>query len=222
VFERFTAPACEVVELAQQESDRLGHNYLGPEHVLAGIARHTSARAARMLRDNGVDLETMRAEIDRLVRHGFLPPPWRSDASLLSGLGVDLAGVRRSAEETFGGKAVDEAVRRVSRRSWLRGHRGGWTPLCGKAMMAKRAFYLAGAEATELRRQAVDPEHLLLGVLADAEAPARWTRRTKRMRAYLGFPQQPGPDPVKAVIEACGLTVTALREAILAELRATA
>ncbi len=220
--ERFTAPARQVVELAQQESDRLGHNYLGPEHVLAGIARLTDARAARMLRASGVDLEAMRAEIDRLVRHGFLPPPWRNDASLLSGLGVDLAAVRSSAEETFGGQAVDEAVRRVSRRSRLRGRRGGWTPLCGTALVAKRAFYLAGAEAAELGRQAVGPEHLLLGVLADAEAPARWTRRTKRMRAYLGFPQQPGPDPVKAVIEACGLTVGTLREAILAELHATA
>jgi hypothetical protein len=58
-----------------------------------------------------VDLEAMRAEIDRLVRHGFLPPPWHNDASLLSGLGGDLAAVRSRAEETFGGQAVNAAGR---------------------------------------------------------------------------------------------------------------
>jgi hypothetical protein len=71
------------------------------------------------------------------------------------------------------------------------------------------------------RPKDVDPEHVLLGVLRDAEAPARWTRRTRRVRAVLGFPPQPGPHPVQAVIQARGQTVQALREAILAELHAT-
>ncbi|MGH3191955.1 MAG: hypothetical protein ACRDOL_32855 [Streptosporangiaceae bacterium] len=90
-----------------------------------------------------------------------------------------------------------------------------------KAAAAKQAFYLAGVEADALGRSGVDAEHVLLGVLRDAEAPARWTRRTRRVRAVLGFPPQPGPHPVLAVIEARGLTVGTLREAILAELHAT-
>jgi hypothetical protein len=139
-------------------------------------------------------------------------------------VGIDLAAVRRNVEETFGGDAVDEAVCHVSRRSWLqgrRGKRGSRTPLSGKALWAKQAFYFAGVEANELGRRVVDAEHLLLGVLRDAKTPVRWTRRTTRMRADLDFPIQPGPHPVKAVIEGCGLTVDTLREAILAELHKT-
>lgn len=60
-----------------------------------------------------------------------------------------------------------------------------------------------------------------LGVLRDNEAPVRWTRRDKRMRADHGFSISPGPHPVIAIIEGCGLTVNTLREAILAELRTT-
>jgi hypothetical protein len=101
-----------------------------------------------------------------------------------------------------------------------RGGGASWTPLCGKAAAAKQAFYLAGVEADALGRTGVDPEHVLLGVLRDAGAPARWTRRTKRVRAILGFPRQPGPHPVRLVVEARGLTVDKLREAIFAELHA--
>jgi Clp amino terminal domain, pathogenicity island component len=37
MFERFTDNARRSVVLAQEESRRLGHNYIGPEHVLLGI-----------------------------------------------------------------------------------------------------------------------------------------------------------------------------------------
>jgi ATP-dependent Clp protease ATP-binding subunit ClpA len=221
VFERFTQRARQVLVLAEQESDRLGHDYLGPEHVLAGIAAQSGSPAERVLRNRGLDAAAIRAELDRLVRQGTLPPRWRNHAELLGSVGIDLAAVRRSMEEAFGGQAVGEATRRVSRRSWWRGGGAAWTPLCGKAAAAKQAFYLAGIEADALGRKDVDPEHVLLGVLRDAEAPARWTRRNRRVRALLGFPPQPGPHPVQAVIQARGQTVQALREAILAELHAT-
>jgi hypothetical protein len=221
VFDRFTQRARQVVVLAEQESDRLGHNYLGPEHVLASIAAQAGTHAGRVLRSRGLDAAAIRAELDRLVSQGILPPRWRNHSELLGSVGIDLAAVRRSMEEAFGGQAVGDATRRVSRRSWWRGGGAAWTPLCGKAAAAKQAFYLAGIEADALGRKGVDPEHVLLGVLRDAEAPARWTRRTRRVRAVLGFPRQPGPHPVVAVIEARGLAVETLREAILAELHAT-
>ena len=37
VFERFTGPADQVMCLAYEEADRLRHDYVGPEHVLAGL-----------------------------------------------------------------------------------------------------------------------------------------------------------------------------------------
>jgi len=213
VFERLTESARQVIELAGQESDRMAHDYLGGEHVLAGIAAQGSTRAARILADHGLGVAVVRAELDRLAAQGVLPPRWRNDAGLIGSLGIDLAAVRRTAEEAFGPDAVAQAAGRVSRRSRLRGGGPGWTPLCGKALAAKRAFYLAAVEAG---LSDVGPEHLLLGVLGDAAAPVRWTRRTRRVRAYLGFPSQPGPHPVSAVIEARGTTLDALRKAVLA------
>jgi ATP-dependent Clp protease ATP-binding subunit ClpC len=218
-LERFSESARQVVELAGRESDRMGHDYLGGEHVLAGIAAQASTRAAYILAGSGLGMAAIRAELDRLADGGVLPPRWRNDAELMSGPGIDLAAVQRAAEDAFGPGAVAQAARRVSRRSRLRGGGPGWTPLCGKAMAAKQAFYLATVEADVSGLHAVGPEHVLLGVLSDAGAPARWTRRTRRTRcgrAYLGFPPRPGPHPVRAVIEARGTTLDALRAAVLA------
>jgi hypothetical protein len=149
-----------------------------------------------------------------------LPRPERSDTELLRSLGIDLAAVRRQAEETFGQEAVGKATWRVMRRPWWRGGAVGWTPLCGKPLAAKGALHLAGVEADSLGQRDVGPEHVLLGLLRDAAAlpgDARPSRRAKRTRAYLGLPQQ-GASPVKLVLQARGLTLKQLRGAVLAEL----
>jgi ATP-dependent Clp protease ATP-binding subunit ClpA len=221
VFERFTQPAHRVVELANQEADRLRHGYLGPEHVLVGIVRQADSPAGRVLRARGLDLEAVRGELDRLVERGILPGPERNHAALLDSLGVDLEAVRRTAEEAFGQEAVGQATRRVSRRRWWRGGGPGWTPLCGKAAVAKRALHLASAEADALGQHDIGPEHVLLGLVHDAQEPIRRPGRyAKRVRAYLGLPEQ-GPSPVKVVVESRGLSLEGLREAVLAELHAT-
>jgi ATP-dependent Clp protease ATP-binding subunit ClpA len=222
VFERFTQPAHRVVELADEEAARLGHNYLGPEHVLLGILRDGNSRAARVLQAHGLGLDAARAAVGRLVEQGVLPRPERSDTELLRSLGIDLEAVRRRTEETFGRKAVDEATWQVLRRPWWRGGALGWTPLCGKPLAAKGALHLASVEADALGQHDVGPEHVLLGLLRDAAAlpgDARPSRRAKRTRAYLGLPEQ-GASPVKLVVEARGLTLEQLREAVLAELHA--
>ena len=221
MFERFTPAAHRVVELADQEADRLRHGYLGPEHVLVGIVGQAESPAGRVLRARGLDLEAVRGELDRLVEQGILPGPERNHAALLGSLGVDLEAVRRTAEEAFGQEAVGQATRRVLRRRWWRGSGSGWTPLCGKAAVAKRALQLASAEADALGQHDIGPEHVLLGLVRDAQEPIRRPGRyAKRVRAYLGLPEQ-GPSPVKVVVESRGLSLEGLREAVLAELHAT-
>src|SRR5215208_4519716 len=76
-----TRPAGHASGLAQMEARRLGHHYLGPEHLLLGLLRQGDNPAARVLVDHGLDLETVRAEIDRLIAQGVLPGP-PSDAEL--------------------------------------------------------------------------------------------------------------------------------------------
>jgi hypothetical protein len=78
-------------------------------------------------------------------------------------------------------------------------------------------------EADGLGQRDVAPEHVLLGVLRDAQEPVggRCGRGVRQWQAHhLGLPEQ-GPSPVKVVVESRGLSLGGLREAVLAELRAT-
>lgn len=234
MLERFTPSARQVMELADQEADRLHHNYVGPEHVLAGITSHGDSPAARVLRGRGLDAEAVRAELDRLVEQGILLGPYRDDHELLRTLGVDLGAIQRIVEETFGSAAVEQAARRVARRPWWRGGGTGreppWPPLptpTGKGMEAQRALHLAGVEAEGLGQHDIAPEHVLLGVLRDARDPAKVPRcfrlrASRQFRAHFGLPDPERPSPVTAVIASQGLTVDELREAVLTELHATA
>lgn len=224
MFDRFTEPASQVIELAWEEAERLRHDYVGPEHVLAGLTRQEDSHAAGILRSSGLGTEAVRAGLDRLVAQGMLPERWRNKSDLLSGLGVDLDAVQRALEQSFGTDAVCAAHKRVLRRPSRREDLLICTnPLNGKAMLAKRAFHLAGKEADALSQHDISPEHLLLGVLRDALDPVTsgWrSRRLRRVRAYLGLPGH-GPSPVRLIIEASGTTPQALRDQVLAELHAT-
>lgn len=50
-----TPRAKRVVELAMEDSMRGGYNYVGTEHLLAGILREGNNMAVRILRTAGVD-----------------------------------------------------------------------------------------------------------------------------------------------------------------------
>jgi ATP-dependent Clp protease ATP-binding subunit ClpC len=62
-----------VVEISFEEARRMGHNYVGTEHLLLGLLIEGEGIAARVLADLGVTLDTARAEIGRLLEAG--PPP---------------------------------------------------------------------------------------------------------------------------------------------------
>jgi ATP-dependent Clp protease ATP-binding subunit ClpA len=63
----FTPRAKKVLELSLREALQLGHNYIGTEHVLLGVARENEGVAARILLDLGADAETIRNEIIRML-----------------------------------------------------------------------------------------------------------------------------------------------------------
>jgi ATP-dependent Clp protease ATP-binding subunit ClpA len=132
--ERPSPASREILRLAEAERRRLGHPYLGDEHLLLGVLAHASNPAAAMLTDHGLDLPTTRAEIARIVNESG--PIARDDADLLHDLGVDVAQMRRQLESTFGTLAVHEAARQVRRRPWWRG-RAQHSPLCGPPYLIK-------------------------------------------------------------------------------------
>jgi ATP-dependent Clp protease ATP-binding subunit ClpA len=221
VFERFSQQALAAVDLARDEAERAGHRYLGPEHLVLGVLADGHSGAAQLLRARGVELEGARAALASLARQGVVPAPRPSDAELLGTLGVDLDAVRQRTEQVFGARAVGQATWRVTRRRRWRGARVTWTPLCGPPMVAKRALQLASEQARALGHGAVDPEHLLLGVLTDAREPAgrvRVSRRHRRIVAHVGLPEgyQGAAGPL---LDALGVDPDELTDAVAAELR---
>jgi ATP-dependent Clp protease ATP-binding subunit ClpC len=70
----FTPRTKKVLELALREALALGHNHVGTEHVLLGLAREGRGVAMRILLDFGVDGERIRSEISRLLGGTTIPP----------------------------------------------------------------------------------------------------------------------------------------------------
>ena len=67
---RFTSTALGAIRLAQENAARLGHSYVGSEHLLLGLASQEYSLAARLLREAGADSQTLRAAIAQLVGTG--------------------------------------------------------------------------------------------------------------------------------------------------------
>ena len=74
MFGRFTERAQKVVVLSQEEARRLGHNVVGTEHILLGLAAEGEGVAARTLQGMGIDLEKVRAEVEKVIGKGEGPP----------------------------------------------------------------------------------------------------------------------------------------------------
>ena len=100
---RFTSTALGAIRLAQENAARLGHCYVGSEHLLLGLACQEYSLAASLLREAGADSRSLRADVVQMVGTGAPGP------TLRQGLTPRCCQViRRAAEECrrLGGPAV--------------------------------------------------------------------------------------------------------------------
>jgi ATP-dependent Clp protease ATP-binding subunit ClpC len=63
----FTPKAKKVIELAMDEARRLGHNYIGTEHLLLGLIKEGEGVASHVLMNVGLDLNKVRSEVIKLL-----------------------------------------------------------------------------------------------------------------------------------------------------------
>jgi ATP-dependent Clp protease ATP-binding subunit ClpC len=79
MFERFTDRARRVIVLAQEESQRLSHNYIGTEHLLLGLLAERDGLAAQALESLNVTLTAAREQVEEIIGlgdqnpHGHIP-----------------------------------------------------------------------------------------------------------------------------------------------------
>src|SRR5689334_2443606 len=100
MFERFTGPAREGVQQAQDEARRLRDSHLRPEHLLLGIAG-VEGPAAQALAAHGLTVDTLRQRLEVLADDGL-------DPDALATLGIDLEQVRAATEARLGPGALDK------------------------------------------------------------------------------------------------------------------
>lgn len=70
MYGRFTEKAEKAINLSQESAMRLGHSYVGTEHILLGLVREGTGVAARVLLGQGVTEEKILKEIDELIGTG--------------------------------------------------------------------------------------------------------------------------------------------------------
>lgn len=70
MYERFTDRARKVMQLANQEAQRFNHEYVGTEHILLGLVKEGSGVASYVIRSFGVDLRSIRMEVEKIVTAG--------------------------------------------------------------------------------------------------------------------------------------------------------
>jgi len=113
-----------VLELAFDEARRLGHNYIGTEHLLLGLVREGQGIAAGILETLGLDLEEVRKETIRQMQAGALQTPQSREGaksqSLVDQLGTDLTEAARQGklDPVIGRqKEIERVVQILSRRT---------------------------------------------------------------------------------------------------------
>ncbi|MGH3162687.1 MAG: Clp protease N-terminal domain-containing protein, partial [Streptosporangiaceae bacterium] len=109
MFERFTPEARTLVALASEHARRLGHRYVGGEHILLA-AVGADQPASAVLRAHGVTPELVEEEIVRRVGLGAGAGLFGGlDKDALATIGIDLDAVRARIEASFGPQALARA-----------------------------------------------------------------------------------------------------------------
>jgi ATP-dependent Clp protease ATP-binding subunit ClpC len=73
-LDRFSKRARKVLTMAQEEAQRLNHNYIGTEHLLLGLVKEDQGVAIKVLRELSVEPMQVIKAIERAVGKGDRPP----------------------------------------------------------------------------------------------------------------------------------------------------
>jgi ATP-dependent Clp protease ATP-binding subunit ClpC len=121
----YTPRAKKVIELSMDEARKLGHTYVGTEHILLGLIREGEGVAARVLNNLGVSLNKARQQVLQLLgssevvssHHGS---PANANTPTLDGLARDLTAFAKEGhlDPVIGrSKEIERVIQVLSRRT---------------------------------------------------------------------------------------------------------
>jgi len=119
-----TPRAKKVIELAVDEARRLGHHYIGTEHLLLGLVREGEGIAAGVLESLGVSLDKVRAEVTRILSQNMPQGAAQGGRAAtrtptVDQLGIDLTSAARAGklDPVIGReKEIERVIQILSRR----------------------------------------------------------------------------------------------------------
>jgi ATP-dependent Clp protease ATP-binding subunit ClpC len=119
-----TPRAKRVIELAIDEARRLGHNYIGTEHLLLGLVREGEGIAAGVLESLGVNLDKVRHQVIHVLSQSSSSTPAQetkrpSKTPTLDQLGINLTEAARNGDldPVIGReKEIERVIQILSRR----------------------------------------------------------------------------------------------------------
>jgi ATP-dependent Clp protease ATP-binding subunit ClpA len=184
----FTPRSKKVLELSLRESQQLGHDYIGTEHILLGLVRERDGVAAQVLVKLGAELNRVRQQVI-LLSSGQQPP--REDAPTTEGqAGLDVDEVRLTAREQRTGTGpdtsdLDEQIAQVRREKESAIDARDYERAA--ALRNRQKEWLASKAARQEQWAAGHPARPVL-----AERVQQLTDEVERLRALL---RQHGIDP---------------------------
>ncbi|WP_040953160.1 ATP-dependent protease ATP-binding subunit ClpC [Gorillibacterium massiliense] len=121
----YTPRAKKVIELSMDEARKLGHTYVGTEHILLGLIREGEGVAARVLNNLGISLNKARQQVLQLLgsseavssNHGT---PTNVNTPTLDGLARDLTASAKegNVDPVIGrSKEIERVIQVLSRRT---------------------------------------------------------------------------------------------------------
>ena len=228
MFERFTDTARHVVAWAQEDARRLGHGYIGCEHLLLAAAG-ADEPASTVLRDHGVTPGRIEAEILRIIGRGQTAGPMGGlDREALASVGIDLDVVRARIEAAFGPDAMTRAVpaRRRSRPAWGKGPLAELTRRRRRRRARRHGPLLPGPPGhTPLLPDPAPRGHLPFTPRAKKSLALSLREAQALHDNYIGVQHltlgllAPQDGTVPVILTALGVPATSLRAAILARYR---
>lgn len=123
-----TPDAKRVIELSIIDANRLGHSYIGTEHLLMGILREPECAGARLLTSTGVDLNKIYTDIVNVFRSSDYRPVPSQQASTAAG---------RSGKKTDT-KTLDQ----FSRDLTVAAQEGALDPVIGRSREIQRVIQI--------------------------------------------------------------------------------
>lgn len=155
MFEKFTQNAKRAIVLSQDETVALGYDYIGTEHLLLGLLGVPDSTAGQVLTRHGVTPRHARDKVvAMLTEAGVTGTRGQAAVDALASIGIDVDEIRKRMDDTFGAGKFQY-------------------PRPPYTEQAKKMLMQTVHEATRLGSpEAIDTEHMLLGMLDDADSVA--------------------------------------------------